>query len=376
MARALLQPVLNATGVLLHTNLGRAPIEAHQEARALNLEFDLNTGQRGSRQSHISGLLAQLVKSDDALVVNNCAGALMLALAALASNRSVIVSRGELIEIGGGFRIPDILEASGARLIEVGTTNRTRLSDYESALTEVRGDALILKVHPSNYRMIGFTESVSIEALATLGVPIIADIGSGLIDATTPWLIGGPPTWLADEPAGLQTLEAGATIVTFSGDKLFGGPQAGVIAGDANCIEACAVHPLARTLRVGGLVLAAMQTTAMAYLRRDSNAIPFWNMATVPVDRLRDRAMGISSISGAMVVDCLSVAGGGSVSGLAIPSAGLSVSGDHSVAMRSRIPPVIVRVQHGNTICDLRTIDQRDDLLLASALADTKSSDN
>ncbi|MDO9176062.1 MAG: L-seryl-tRNA(Sec) selenium transferase, partial [Actinomycetota bacterium] len=277
-ARSLLAPVVNATGVLLHTNLGRAPVEFHHPPQAINVEFSLATGERGSRQSAVGGLLASLCGAEAAMVVNNNAAAVLLVLASLAADRQVLVSRGESVEIGGGFRVPDVMEQSGAHLVDVGTTNRTRLSDYSKALARASADvALVLKVHPSNYRIEGFVEDTPVAQLATLGVPVVADIGSGLIDANCPWLSGPPPAWLAGEPAAKQTLAAGAALVTFSGDKLLGGPQAGIIAGRADLVAACAAHPLARALRPGGHVLFALQQLALSYLDRSAaTSIPFW----------------------------------------------------------------------------------------------------
>jgi L-seryl-tRNA(Ser) seleniumtransferase len=367
VAAALLRPVINATGVLLHTNLGRAPLGAPPAAadggRYTNLEFDRESGRRGSRSAHAAGLLARAAGAEAALVVNNNAAAVMLALAALARDRDVLVSRGELVEIGGGFRVPDVMEQSGCHLVEVGTTNRTRLSDYASALSN--SVALILKVHQSNYRIVGFTETVEISPLATLGAPVLVDLGSGLLDASTPWLKGPPPAWLAGEPAVQQTLEDGAALVTFSGDKLLGGPQAGIIAGRADLVDKCRRHPLNRALRPGGLVLGALQETALAYLRRDADAIPFWRMAATPVETLRARAAGLGV---GTVVDTVAVAGGGSVPGQEVPSAGVAVEGDHTAALRAHEPPVIARVHEGMTICDLRAVDPADDPVLAKAL--------
>jgi L-seryl-tRNA(Ser) seleniumtransferase len=366
VAAALLRPVINATGVLLHTNLGRAPLAAPPAVgggRFSNLELDLATGRRGSRSSHAASLLARLAGAEAALVVNNNAAAVLLVLAALARGRSVLVSRGELVEIGGGFRVPEVMAQSGCRLVEVGTTNRTRLADYRDAA----GDdvALILKVHQSNYRMVGFTEEVAVGPLCGLGPPVVADIGSGLVDATTPW-VGGPPLpWLAGEPAARQTLAAGAGLVTFSGDKLFGGPQAGIVAGRADLVAACARHPLNRALRPGGLVLAALQDTALAYLRRDVDALPFWRMATAPVGALRARA---AALGVGTVVDTVAVAGGGSVPGQDVPSAGVAVSGDLTAALRGGEPPIVARVHEGSTVCDLRTVDPADDGVVADAL--------
>ncbi len=375
VAGALLGPVLNATGVILHTNLGRAPLPllpSIAARRYSNLEFDLVGGQRASRSDHAARLLARAVGAEAALVVNNGASALMLVLAALARDRSVVVSRGELVEIGGGFRVPEVMEQSGCRLVEVGTTNRTRLADYRAvvdAATSVGGAgevALVLKVHQSNYRMIGFTEDVGVAALASLGgPPVVADIGSGLLDAATPWLVAGPPAWLAGEPAARQTLAAGAGLVTFSGDKLMGGPQAGIIAGRADLVAQCARHPLNRALRPGGLVLAALQETVLAYLRRDGDAIPFWRMAAVPVEVLRSRA---GRLGAGRVVDTVAVAGGGSVPGQDVPSAGVALEGDHAARLRANDPPVVARVHEGMTICDLRTVDPLDDAVLATAL--------
>ena len=371
--RALLQPVVNATGVLLHTNLGRAPVPAEWAGTYSNLELDLSDGRRGSRQDRAGPLLARGCGAERALVVNNCAAAVVLVLAALARGRGVVVSRGELVEIGGGFRIPEVLAQSGARLVEVGTTNRTRLADYREAVEDPAADvALVLKVHPSNYRITGFTEDVEVAALSRLGVPVVADIGSGLLDATVPWLPGGPPSWLAGEPGARQTLAAGAALVTFSGDKLLGGPQAGVIAGGRDLVAACSAHPLARALRPGGLVLAALQRTALAYLHRDHHAIPFWRMATTSVDALRARAETVAAgVPGgrARVVPCTSVTGGGTLPGVEIPSAGVALDGDHAAALRQRDRPVVARVAEGVTVCDLRTVDPGDDAELAATLA-------
>jgi len=365
LASALLQPVVNATGVLLHTNLGRAPLAVHHDARYANLELDLRSGRRGSRSGHAATLLARAAGAEAALVVNNGAAAVLLVLAALAAGRPVVVSRSELVEIGGGFRVPDVMAQSGAELVEVGTTNRTRAHDYEHAVAE-RRPALLLKVHQSNFRIVGFTEAASVRELATLGVPVVVDIGSGLLDATTPWLSGPPPGWLAGEPAARQTLAEGAALVTFSGDKLLGGPQAGVIAGQAGLVARCARHPLARALRPGGLVLGALQGVALDYLRRDGDAIPFWRMAAVPVATLRARA---EALGAGAVVDCLSVPGGGSVPGVTIPSAGVALDGDHAAALRAFDPPVVARVEAGRTVLDLRTVAPDDDAVVARALA-------
>ncbi len=345
-ARTLLRPVINGTGVLLHTNLGRAPIEVEQPAMFSNLEFDLAQGRRGSRQRGVGELLATACGAEAAMVVNNCAAAVLLGLAALAAGRSAAVSRGELVEIGGGFRIPDVMVQSGARLVEVGTTNRTRLSDFATAAAQNDDLAVLLHVHRSNYDIIGFTESVTIAQLATLGTTVVADIGSGLLDAACPWLGSPPPPWLGDEPAARQSLEAGADLVIFSGDKLFGGPQAGIIAGRRDLVARCSRHPLARALRPGGLVLGALQTTTLAYLDRRGNDIPFWRMATTPLADLAIRARSIlgqfTDSSGAAdrisVIDTEALPGGGTLPNARIPSVGLRLRGDLSVGAASRRP--------------------------------------
>lgn len=373
--RDLLQPVVNATGVLLHTNLGRAPVGVTQTERAMTVEFDLRTGQRGSRQDTAGPLLARLCGAEAAIVVNNNAAAVLLVLAALAEGRDVPVARGESVEIGGAFRVPEVMEQSGARLIDVGTTNRTRLSDYAKAIARKDSDvAMVLKVHPSNYRVEGFVEETDVSELATLGVPVVADIGSGLLDADTPWLGHGPPAWLAGEPAAKQTLAAGADLVTFSGDKLLGGPQAGIIAGRADLVKACASHPLARALRPGGLVLGALQHTALAYLRRDLTGLAFWRMADTSVSELQTRATAICAAvtdpeSGPLsVVDCEALVGAGSAPGVSIASVAVAVPGDHLAQLRAHQPPVIARVREGKTMIDVRSVDPADDPILINAL--------
>lgn len=378
--RRALTPVINATGVLLHTNLGRAPLDGvpGQQTRIAgynNLELDLESGTRGSRQDRTARLLARACGAEDAIVVNNCASAVLLSLAAVADGGAVVVSRGELVEIGGGFRVPDVMAQSGARLVEIGTTNRTRADDYARAVAEHDDAVAVLQVHRSNYRIVGFTESPTTDALAALGVPLIVDLGSGLLDATCPWLTGPPPAWLADEPAARQTLDAGAGLVLFSGDKLLGGPQAGIIAGSRDLVARCAAHPLARAVRPGGLVLGALQQTALDYLDRRGDRIPFWQMATTPVQDLRGRAAALLSThdlpEGWSVADTSSVPGGGTLPGVEIPSAGLQRQGDHTALLRMADPPVIARVEDDTTICDLRAIPPELDEALASALAHT-----
>lgn len=365
-SRRMLTPVINGTGTLLHTNLGRAPLAWEQQATYSNLELDLTNGERGSRMATAPALIARACGAEAAIVVNNCAAAVMLVLAGLADGRGVVVSRSELVEIGGGFRIPDVMERSGARLIEVGTTNRTRLADFRRAVDEHGDEAgVILQVHQSNYKIVGFTEAPRTAELATLGRPLVADIGSGLLDSRCGWLAGGPPGWLAEEPAARQTLEAGADLVTFSGDKLFGGPQAGVIAGRADLIETISRHPLARALRPGSLVLGALQATALAYLHGDGDAIPFWRMVAIPVEALRRRA---ASIGVGTVVDTEATPGGGTLPEVGFPSAGIAVDGDHRETLRRRGRPLMARVAEDRTIVDLRTVDPADDDEVAAAL--------
>ena len=375
-----LAPVINATGVLLHTNLGRAPLgDAQMRAIATNstgysnLEFDLSTGTRGHRYEHGRRALAALTGAESALVVNNNAAAVLLALSALCEGREVIISRGELIEIGGEFRIPDVMTTSGARLVEVGTTNRTHLKDYERAITP--DTAAILKVHPSNYRVVGFTSSVSPSELATVArdrdVLLIHDVGSGLVE----W--PRDAAWAADEPSIRVALEEGADLVTFSGDKLFGGPQAGVIVGRAELISKLERHPLMRALRVDKVTLAALEATADAYLRGSWDELPLWAMALAPEDELQERAERIAEAVGKHMgpdvkVEAsrvMSVAGGGSVPGSQIPSWGVVIAGLHADALQAELregePPLIVRVADDKIILDCRTIDPRyDDLLI------------
>ncbi|CAB4894299.1 unannotated protein [freshwater metagenome] len=373
-------PVVNATGVLLHTNLGRAPVGVRQAPRPVNVEFDLATGDRGSRQTAVGQLFAQLCGGEAAMVVNNNAAAVMLVLAALAYNRGVAVSRGESVEIGGAFRVPDVMEQSGATLVDVGTTNRTRLSDYAKAIARPGTDiALTMKVHPSNFRIEGFVEDTSVAELATLPVPVVADIGSGLIDANCPWLGGPPPPWLAAEPAARQSLEHGAALVTFSGDKLLGGPQAGIIVGRRDLVEACKRHPLARALRPGALVLSSLQATALAYLDRSAaTTIPFWRMVATPLTELQQRADAICAVVGdpgtpagaaqATGQAMTALPGAGSAPGVTMPSYGVVLQGDHLAALRNHATPVIARVREGLTFIDLRSVDRDDDPILVAAI--------
>jgi L-seryl-tRNA(Ser) seleniumtransferase len=328
----------------------------------------MDTGRRGSRHDHAGWLLARACGAEAGLVVNNNAAAVLLSLAALARGREVVVSRGELVEIGGGFRVPEIMTESGCRLVEVGTTNRTRRDDYENAVTE--RTALLLKVHASNYRMIGFVESTPVVDLETIGPPVMVDAGSGLLDETTPWL-PRRPAWLRDEPGIRQAVEAGAALVTFSGDKLLGGPQAGVIVGRSDLVARIAAHPLARAVRADKLALAGLQAVALSYLSGDATTIPLWRMAGVPLDELRARAEALADVlPGAKVVDTEAVAGGGSLPGLSIPSVGIAVEvavADDTLALL-RDQDVVARVEGDAVVCDLRTVDPADDGRLAESL--------
>lgn len=375
----LLVNVVNATGVLLHTNLGRAPLPDLSTGRATNLEFDMTTGQRGSRHSSISRLMSVLTGAEDAIVVNNNAAAVMLVLAALADGRGVAVSRGESVEIGGGFRIPDVMEQSGAHLVDVGTTNRTRLSDYEKAISSPRHDiALVMKIHPSNFSMNGFTQEVSIKDLSSCDVPVVADIGSGLIDNTTPWLHAVTPTtpqWLVNEPAAKQALSDGAALVTFSGDKLLGGPQCGIIAGKKEFVEQCARHPLMRALRPGGHTMLALQQTLFSYCARTvCTDIPFWFMVSQSRESLQQRATAIvEKTQCGHVVETEALVGAGSAPGTTLPSFGIALPGDLRDQLRSLNPPIIARTVDAKTYIDLRSVHPDDDVLLCDALVALRS---
>jgi L-seryl-tRNA(Ser) seleniumtransferase len=374
IAQQLLRPLINATGVLLHTNLGRAPLDRdtldamERIAGASNLEYRIAEGARGSRHDHAGHLLAAACGADAGMVVNNNAGAVLLALAALARGRTGIVSRGELVEIGGGFRVPEIMAESGTTLVEVGTTNRTRIADYARAITD--DTALVLKVHASNYRMVGFVESTPVSQLAELGPPVMVDAGSGLLDERTPWL-SSEPTWLRDELGIRQCVEAGAALVTFSGDKLLGGPQAGIIVGRRDIIERCRRHPLARALRADKMTLAALQHVALAYLDGRAGALPFWRMATASLESLRVRAETMTScVAGTKVVETNATAGAGSVPGREIPSIGLAFETPtpDTVARRLRERGVVARIERGSVICDLRSVDPNEDDACTTAL--------
>lgn len=371
--------LVNATGVLLHTNLGRAPLagEAADAQRAAavgygNLEFDVTTGKRGGRGAYLGELLRTVTGAEAGFAVNNNAGALLLSLAALAGGRRAIVSRGELIEIGGSFRLPDLMAASGTTLVEVGTTNRTRIGDYAA---HVHDAALILKVHPSNYRVEGFAEEATYGELAALGheanIPFVADVGSGLLDARTPWLDGPPPAWTRGEPAVRQTLEAGADIVLFSGDKLLGGPQAGIAVGSAPLIDQMRRHPLARALRADGPTVAALGATLEMYATGRGSDVPFWEMASRSYEALehRSRVLVDSVGSDASIIADASIPGAGSVPGEKVPSPVVRVPGDEEVLWKNLLASgVVARRTNGAVLVDLRTVDPHDDEKLAEAV--------
>jgi L-seryl-tRNA(Ser) seleniumtransferase len=349
-----LRRVLNATGVLVHTNLGRAPLAAAALERVAavggysNLELDLETGRRGSRQDHLGALVRRLTGAEAALVVNNNAAAVLLAVAALAEGREVIVSRGELVEIGDGFRIPDVLVRSGARLVEVGTTNRTRAEDYERAIGP--DTALLLRVHQSNYRIVGFAEQASVVELAAIakrsGVPLVDDLGSGALPD------------LEGEPAVAASLRDGADLVCFSGDKLLGGPQAGVVAGRADLVERLRRHPLHRALRLDKLSLAALEGTLALYLDPELafREIPVLRMLREPAEAVRARAERLAAALDGEVEETVARVGGGAMPLAELPSFACAVEERLAEALRSADPPVIAVVRDGRTLLDCRTL--------------------
>jgi L-seryl-tRNA(Ser) seleniumtransferase len=372
-----LRRVINATGVIIHTNLGRAPLSAEAIAAMSavssgynNLEFDLEGGERSNRHIHVESLLCRLTGAEAALAVNNNAAALLLALSGLASGREVIISRGELIEIGGGFRIPEIMAESGARLVEVGTTNRTYLRDYEAAITD--STAALLHVHTSNFRMVGFTESPSAADLVRLArerkVFLLDDPGSGCLLDTTQFGLGKEPTLQ-------ESLAAGADLVFSSGDKLLGGPQAGLILGRHDLAENLKRHPMARSARLDKGAIAALATTLGHYVKNEAPAkIPVWRMISMPVSEIEVRAARWAAAlgKGARVVDGRSMVGGGSLPEESLPTKLLAVSAPDvtSLAHGLRVgePPVVARVERDTLLLDPRTVDPGDDATLMTAL--------
>jgi L-seryl-tRNA(Ser) seleniumtransferase len=378
-----LRPVINATGVILHTNLGRAPL-AQQALDAVrdvaagysNLEYDLANGARGSRHQHCSALLRELTGAEDAMVVNNCASALVLALNTFADGREAVISRGELVEIGGSFRVPDIMTKSGATLVEVGTTNRTHVADYEAAITSRTG-ALVV-VHRSNFVQEGFVASVSPAELAPLAtkakVPLIHDFGSGLLADLSAWGLRG-------EPTAIDAVHAGASVVVMSGDKLLGGPQAGIVLGRAEFVKRMRENPLARALRVDKLTLAALEATLELYRDREAamRQVPVLRMLTSPVESIRARATAVASALAshgvqAEVVDSDATVGGGAFPSARIPSSAVRVAGiagaEAEKRLRAAPTPIIGRVADDTLTLDLRSVPEiHDELIIASALA-------
>ena len=352
---ARLRRALNATGVLIHTNLGRAPLSeaALQRVREVgrgysNLEYDLSAGQRGSRQDHVAGILRRLTGAEAALVVNNNAAAVLLALAALAEGREVLVSRGELIEIGDGFRIPDVLARSGARLVEVGTTNRTRAADYDGGVSEET--ALLLRVHQSNFRVVGFSERPRLAEIVAVGrrhsIPVVEDAGSGAL------------TSIEDEAPVRASIEAGVDLVCFSGDKLLGGPQAGVVVGRTALVEQLRRHPLQRALRADKLTLAALEGTLGLYLEpeRALREIPVLRMLVEPADVVRARAERLAASVDGRVEETVARVGGGALPLAELPSFACAIEEELAAPLRSGEPPVVGVVRDGALLLDCRTL--------------------
>ena len=373
--------VINATGVIIHTNLGRSPLSDNAMEAALaasagysDLEFDLSSGRRGSRQSHLQSLLKEITGAEASLVVNNNASALLLGLSALADGKEVIVSRGEAVEIGGGFRVPDVMEQSGAVLIDVGTTNRTYARDYANSLNPQTG--VFLKAHASNFRVEGFTAEVSIGELVELGrvndIPVIHDVGSGALLDTDKY-------GLAHEPTPQESIAAGAGLVMFSGDKLLGGPQAGIISGDRDLVEKLSRHPLARAIRIDKISLASLTATLMHYLKGEAEAeIPIWKKISARPDQIRLRAQKWkeSVQVDAEIIESKSAVGGGSLPGetlnswsLAINSVGVSGGAQALVKrLRENVPPIIARIEGDKVLLDPRTVMEDEGDLVVDAL--------
>jgi len=377
--RAEPRPVINATGVVIHTNLGRAPLSkaaieaANQAARGYsNLELDLATGRRGSRQAQLQSLLRQITGAEAALAVNNNASAMLLGLSALAAGKEVVVSRSEAVEIGGGFRVPDVLRQSGATLVDVGTTNRTYVSDYDEAVTE--NTAAFLKVHASNFRVEGFTASVATNELVEMGlkrgIPVLHDVGSGALLLTERY-------GMAHEPTPQESIRDGASLVFFSGDKLLGGPQAGIIVGKQDLVDRLSRHPLARAVRIDKLSLASLTATLVHYLRGEAEReIPVWRMISAPVADLKTRAQSWQSglECPSSVEKSHSAVGGGSLPGETLPTWVLSLDcqgvGAESVMQRLRegTPPVIARIEDDRVLLDPRTVLPEEDRAMLDAL--------
>ncbi len=379
-----LRPVINATGVIINTNLGRSPLslkalQAVQDVAGdySNLEYNLDAGERGSRHSHVADLLRELTGAEDALVTNNNASAVLLALSALAIGREVIISRGQLVEIGGGFRVPDVMRQSGCQLVEVGTTNRTRLSDYEAALSE--RTALLLAVHPSNFSITGFTESTPLSELATLahlhGLLVMNDLGSGCLLASERY-------GLAHEPTPQESIAAGADVVCFSGDKLLGGPQAGIIVGKADILARLSKHPLMRAVRIDKMTIAALEATLRHYERGEAEThIPIWRMISASSGKITSRVTSWVAKLQASGIPArtqrgASTIGGGSLPGETLPTTLLALDAAHvplsldelAKRLRLRHTPVIARILRDTLLLDPRTVLEEQDEELVNAL--------
>jgi L-seryl-tRNA(Ser) seleniumtransferase len=364
--RPRLRRVINATGVIVHTNLGRAPLAPGALAAITevasgysNLEYDLDSGERGSRHAHVESLLCEVTGAEAAMAVNNCASAVLLAAAALAAGREVVVSRGQLVEIGGAFRVPDVVAQSGARLVEVGTTNRTRLADYQGAIGAETG--AIMRAHQSNFRTVGFTEEPEIEELCALGPPVIDDVGSGALAERVPEL--------ADEPPVRRSVAAGAAVVCYSGDKLLGGPQAGLMVGRREEVERCRRHPLARAVRIDKLSLAALEATLRLYRdpARALAEVPVLRMLTASDTELQERADAMAEgIDGARVIRAPAKVGGGALPLLELQGPVCAVdpgtTGAEELARRLRAadPPILARIRDGWLLLDPRTMSDED----------------
>jgi L-seryl-tRNA(Ser) seleniumtransferase len=387
-----LRPVINATGVIINTNLGRSPLsqEALQAVKQVaggysNLEYELVAGERGSRHTHVTGLLCELTGAEAALVTNNNAAAVLLALTALAAVREVVISRGQLVEIGGGFRVPDVMRQSGCQLVEVGTTNRTRLSDYADAITE--RTALLLTVHPSNFQITGFTESTPVEALAGLahqhGLLLLDDLGSGCLLASERFGLG-------HEPMPQESIAAGADVVCFSGDKLLGGPQAGILVGKASVLERIGRHPLMRAVRIDKMTLAALEKTLRHYQREEAEThIPIWRMISASPARIAGRARSwVSKLQNngilARTQPGESTIGGGSLPGETLPTTLLALDASYvpiplnELAKRLRLhsSPVIVRILRDTLLLDPRTVLEEQDKEIVQALVEELGEDS
>jgi len=380
-------PVINATGVVLHTNLGRAPLSqdaleaiARASGSYSDLEMDIESGRRGSRHGYVSGMLCQLTGAEAALVVNNNASAVLLGLTAVAGGKEVIVSRGEAVEIGGGFRVPDVMHQSGATLVDVGATNRTYVRDYEAAISERTG--AILAAHASNFRVSGFTASPALRELVELGgrhaVPVLHDLGSGCLIDTAPF-------GLAHEPTPRESIDAGVSLVFFSGDKLLGGPQAGIVVGEAALVERLSRHPLARAVRPDKLCLAALSATLLHYVRDEAlDKLPVWRMIALLPEEIEASAHRWKAALGeaASVVSGLSAVGGGSLPGETLPTSLLSLdtgglpggAASLTEAMRRGRPPVVARIEDEHVLLDPRTVSTEEEEPLLSAVRDALDS--